>query len=69
MTSDEFAYWLQGYFEISETDTLTERQVGMIKEHLQLVFIKLTGKERTAEDINLIRTNQLPLFDPHKKIC
>lgn len=38
MTSRDFAYWLQGFFEISETDQLTERQVKMIKAHLNLVF-------------------------------
>jgi hypothetical protein len=38
MTSRDFVYWLQGFFEISETNTLTERQVKMIKAHLNLVF-------------------------------
>ena len=38
MTSVHFAYWLQGFFEISDSDTLTEKQVKMIKAHLNLVF-------------------------------
>jgi hypothetical protein len=38
MKSTEFAYWLQGFFELSESNTLSERQVGIIKNHLNLVF-------------------------------
>ena len=38
MKSTEFAYWLQGFFELSETNTLSERQVETIKNHLKLVF-------------------------------
>jgi hypothetical protein len=38
MTSKDFAYWLQGFFELSETDELTPRQVEIIKNHLKLVF-------------------------------
>jgi hypothetical protein len=35
MTSKDFAYWLQGFFELSETDELTPRQVEIIKNHLK----------------------------------
>lgn len=38
MTSENFTYWLKGYFEISNSDKLTEEQVKMIKEHLDYVF-------------------------------
>lgn len=44
MTSRDFAYWLQGYFEIKEQDgnpkiyELNKSQVEMIKRHLALVF-------------------------------
>ena len=38
MTSRDFCYWLQGHFEIAETDALTPKQVKMIKRHLALVF-------------------------------
>ena len=38
MTSVQFAFWLQGFFELSETDELTPRQVEIIKNHLKLVF-------------------------------
>jgi cell division protein FtsI/penicillin-binding protein 2 len=34
----EFAYWLNGYFELSNSNNLSEEQVKTIKEHLQKVF-------------------------------
>jgi hypothetical protein len=45
MNSLEFAYWLQGFFEISKISnlqSLDETQVQIIKEHLDLVFEKKT---------------------------
>lgn len=45
MTSRDFCYWLQGYFEIKEGENtvpsnrqLTHEQVCMIKSHLAMVF-------------------------------
>jgi hypothetical protein len=42
MTPENFAYWLQGFFEIAGSDELTETQVKMVKDHLALVFQKVT---------------------------
>lgn len=42
MSERDFTYWLQGYFELSETGGLSEKQVEIIKEHLSLVFQKKT---------------------------
>jgi len=42
MTTDQFCYWLQGYFEMSEETHLSANQIQMIKDHLQLVFEKKT---------------------------
>lgn len=44
MTSRDFCYWLQGYFEIvnprslASDQYLTNAQVEMVKRHLALVF-------------------------------
>lgn len=38
MTSRDFCYWLQGFFEISQEKTMTEQQMAMVKKHLGLVF-------------------------------
>lgn len=40
MKAVEFAYWLQGFFELSDPSTpLTSNQVETIKNHLKLVFL------------------------------
>ena len=42
MSPENFAYWLQGYFEIGKSEELTKEQVQEIKNHLKLVLLKLT---------------------------
>lgn len=43
MTPENFAYWLNGYFEIAGKDsTLTLEQIQVIKDHLALVLKKVT---------------------------
>ena len=42
MTPEHFSYWLQGFFELTGSNTLTEEQVKIIKDHIQLVFHKAT---------------------------
>lgn len=39
LKSTEFAFWLQGLFELTDTKTLDEKQVETIKNHLKLVFL------------------------------
>ena len=38
MTSRDFCYWLQGYFEVSEPKQIGENETEMIKKHLNMVF-------------------------------
>lgn len=38
MTSRDFAFWLQGFFEVSEATELTADQVMRVRKHLNLVF-------------------------------
>lgn len=42
MTTEQFTYWLQGYFELSGATSLNEEQVKVIKEHIVLVLKKQT---------------------------
>lgn len=49
MTPQEFCYWLQGFFELSESNTLTERQVQVIKNHLGLVFHHVIDPSYTSD--------------------
>lgn len=40
MTARDFAYWLQGYFEIHGKDAaLSAEQLEIVKAHLNMVFI------------------------------
>jgi hypothetical protein len=53
MTPENFCYWLQGYFEINAvylTQGLDAAQTEMIREHLQLVFQKLTSSKGLKPD-------------------
>lgn len=38
MTSRDFCYWLQGFFEVAEPSILSEGQINKIKAHLAMVF-------------------------------
>ncbi|MNR16057.1 hypothetical protein D3C85_1326270 [compost metagenome] len=61
MNEQTFCFWLQGFVELSDTDTISEKQWLMIKDHLKLVFDKKTPDrtldnkyvvpDRTAEDV------------------
>lgn len=42
MNEREFCYWLQGLLELSDIKTLDEKQVKIIRDHLTLVFNKVT---------------------------
>jgi hypothetical protein len=52
MNAQEFAYWLQGFFELTEDDKqLTKKQVKIIRDHLSLVFKKVTPDRSAGSDI------------------
>lgn len=48
MTPDNFCYWLQGYFEIADPKSLSEKELEMIKNHLNLVFLHSIDPKATA---------------------
>lgn len=62
MKPENFCYWLQGFFELSQTETLSKDQVDQIKSHMKLVFEKVTPelpKKVDHTDLNkFIRDNQ-----------
>lgn len=39
MTSRDFVYWLQGFFEISSATSIGDEEVSIIRKHLNMVFI------------------------------
>ena len=58
MNTIDFCYWLQGYFEISDSDELSAQQVKIIKNHLHLVFkheidpLRESQTTATVEELN-----------------
>ena len=42
MTPENFVYWLQGFLEISDTESISEKQVQIIQDHIDLVLTKVT---------------------------
>jgi len=64
MTSEQFTYWLQGYFEIANTSELDRKQVEIIKDHLNLVFSKVTP-DRNTEPVNPFPVWKEPYTDPN----
>lgn len=64
MESKSFVYWLQGFFEISGAKTLSEAQVEIIRNHLNLVFkheIDPTfGDEKKQEELGKIHSPRAP---------
>ena len=63
MTSRDFAFWLQGFFEISNSNTITENQVLIIKNHLNLVFKHeidpSMGNQQHQNELNVIHSNEI----------
>lgn len=71
MTSENFCYWLQGFFEITNTDVIYGGELDIIKEHLNLV---LTLKENpqvgiSAEEAVRQLTEALPLVKLPPRAC
>lgn len=44
MTPEQFIYWLKGFIEIDNPKNLDSKKVKIIKDHLDLVFNKVTPK-------------------------
>lgn len=65
MDSEKFVYWLQGFVELSDTNTISEKQWLIIKDHLKLVFDKKTPSRSESPDRSdvEIRTN-MPTWPP-----
>ena len=63
MTSRDFCYWLQGYFEVSNPNIIEQPQVEMIQKHLNLVFKHeidpSMGDKQHQEDLNKIHQVKL----------
>lgn len=64
MTSRDFAYWLQGFFEIQKPESLDKDKIDMIQKHLNLVFVHeidpSMGDKIEQAKLNAIHTSKQP---------
>jgi len=60
MTSRDFAFWLQGFFEVANPSTIGSKETELIKKHLALVFKHeidpSMGDEKHQIELNTIHT-------------
>ena len=73
MTPEQFCYWLQGYYELTnDTDRLSQRD-HIIRDHLNEVFEKRTPDRiiypTTSPNIFPNGTGDYPNPNTHKIIC
>ncbi len=72
MTSRDFCFWLQGFFELNGSDLkkLGPVQVEMIKRHLALVFIHdidpSMGSQEQQDHLNAVHHGGKPPYKPTK---
>lgn len=67
-----FCYWLQGYFELTDSKELDSNQVDIIKDHLKLVFNKVTPDRSIGYqpvDPSFIKRGYDPLNDQRTYCC
>lgn len=54
MNSETFTYQLQGFVELSDSDSISDKQWLVIKDHLKLVFDKETPDRSNPTPIKSI---------------
>lgn len=63
MTSRDFAYWLQGYFEVSNPTQIGPQETKAIKAHLNLVFKHeidpSMGDQKHQDELNEIHNQSI----------
>jgi hypothetical protein len=72
MKAEQFCYWLQGHFELSDDKELSVSQVEEIKNHLNMVFYYDLDKQPSKEDqekLNAIHENLSPNTDDTRIRC
>ena len=63
MTPERFTDWLQGFVEIQQSESITDTQWLIIKDHLKLVFDKKTP-DRSSERDSLDKQKLTDLMRP-----
>lgn len=66
MNAQEFCYWLNGYLEMSDDKFINENKTKMIKEHLSLVFNKVTSVDKIND---FLKENPFYSNEKYKITC
>jgi hypothetical protein len=66
MTPENFAFWLNGFAELTGEATPTPEQWKSICEHLATVFNKVTPPVKSPSEF--LRTGELPPVNPGESI-
>ena len=66
MTSRDFVYWLQGFFELSDATELTANKTAAIKNHLSLVFVHELDPQEAKEVVEAASEDGLTLENLQK---
>lgn len=73
MTSRDFCYWLQGFFEIVNPKTVSEEELIKIKNHLAMVFKHeidpSLGKPDYVEKLRKVGHDAINYYEPPKMNC
>ncbi len=70
MTSREYCYWLQGFFELNPGCVLSITQTDSIRKHLALVFKhEIDPSYPNQEELNKIHNDVIPFNNDTKLRC
>jgi hypothetical protein len=70
MEAIQFCYWLQGALELGQQKALTEEQVKIVQDHLNLVLKKVTPQYNTPQMPILRTPGQVATpFPIHDAVC
>lgn len=78
ITPEQFCYWFKGFLEVADPEKLNAKQLQIVKDHLDLVFNKVTPNYSNISKITYapgVRdfTKEIPSIDypifPNQTIC
>ena len=69
MTTEQFAYWLQGFAELNGGAPPTAEQWASIQDHLKTVFTKVTPPLRGAPNYPSYAPGGVLSLDLTRTIC
>ena len=72
MNSIDFCFWLQGFFEMSGSNSMTDDQVEILKNHLNLTFkheidpLRESQTTASEDELNSAHTGNSHFFNNGK---